>query len=169
MHLPRKLTVLLALALLPLGVSACAGEAEDETLDEELGEPAATPAPATPAATDMQPMTAQFTALNNSGVAGSIEVDDEGEQTKVKVTLTGSQANAVHQGHIHAGTCDAPGAVVIPLQPVTIGDDGSGEVESTVAVAPATAFNGQHIVLYHEAGGAPGAPIACAAIPQHAM
>jgi hypothetical protein len=28
-------------------------------------------------------------------------------------------------------------------------------------------MNGQHIVVYHEAGGTPGAPVACAAIPAH--
>ena len=126
--------------------------------------------PTTPATPDLStPMTAQFTALNNSGIGGDIQVSGEAEQTRVVVQLTGSTANGVHQGHVHTGTCEAPGANVIALQPVTIGADGTGRSESTVAVAPMTAMNGQHIVMFHEANGQPGAPVACAAIPAHAM
>ena len=172
MLLPRSLTSLMLAAALPLAFAACAPE--DDAAMEETEEAAETaapaPAPAAPATPDLSvPMTAQFTALNNSGLAGDIQVSGEGEQTRVVAQLTGGTANGVHQGHIHTGTCDAPGAVVIPLQPVTVGADGTGRSESTVAVAPMTAMNGQHIVLYHEAGGAPGAPVACAAIPAHAM
>lgn len=167
MLLPRSLTSLMLAAALPLAFAACAPE--DDAAMEETEEAAETaPAPAAPATPDLSmPMTAQFTALNNSGLAGDIQVSGEGEQTRVVVQVTGSAANGVHQGHIHTGTCDSPGASVIALQPVTVGADGIGRSESTVAVPPATAMNGQHIVVFHEANGQPGAPVVCAAIPAH--
>lgn len=165
MQLPRHLTALLLGAVLPISLAACAPDTDEADLD--AGTPAAEPAPApAPAPATDDAMTAQLTPLGNSGIAGEIEVDDEDAQTRVKVRLTGSTANTVHQGHIHMGTCESPGEVVVALEPITIGDDGTGEAESTVAVAPMTAMDGQHIVAYH---GADGAPVTCAAIPQHAM
>jgi hypothetical protein len=172
MLLPRSLTSVMLAVALPLAFAACAPE-DDAAMEEteeaaETAAPAPTPTP--PATPDLStPMTAQFTALNNSGIGGDIQVSGEAEQTRVVVQLTGSTANGVHQGHIHTGTCEAPGANVIALQPVTIGADGIGRSESTVAVAPMTAMNGQHIVVFHEANGQPGAPVVCAAIPAHAM
>ena len=172
MQLSRSLTRFLFAAALPLAFAACAPQ-EDATMDDAAGAAETTtpaPAPAAPATPDMStPMTAQFTALNESGLAGDIQVSGVGEQTRVVTQLTGGTADAVHQGHIHTGMCESPGSVVAPLEAVTIGADGTGRAESTASVAPMTAMNGQHIVLYHEAGGSPGAPVACAAIPGHAM
>jgi hypothetical protein len=171
MHLPRKLTVLLLAAALPLGFAACAPDADDR-LDEDTGIPAETPEPAPAPGTtdlDMQPMTGSFAPLGESNIAGTIEVDDEGQQTKIHVRLTGAPPNAVLQGHVHAGTCEAVGDVVVPLEAVEVGDDGIGESESTVAIAPMTAFDGQHIVAFHEPGGSPGRPVTCAVIPAHTM
>ena len=70
---------------------------------------------------------------------------------------------------MHTGTCDSPGEVVVPLESVSVDATGAGTSTSTVQVPLATVMNGQHIVAVHEAGGNPGNPIACAAIPQHSM
>jgi hypothetical protein len=170
----RTLAALSATMILPFALVAC-GPGDDADLDtaDDLGTPAATPAPETPpaATTDMEEMTIPFAPVGASTVMGEVVVDDEndGQATEITVRLTGSTAGAVHQGHIHTGTCDAPGEVVAPLEPVTIGDDGNGEATVTASLPTMTVANGTHIVLYHEAGGTPGAPVACAAIPAHAM
>lgn len=172
MDFPRKLPRLLLAAALPLSFAACAPAADDQIdeFDVPAIEPGETPAPeAPPAGMPMAPATAQFTPLDDSGVTGSIEVQDEGDQTRVVALLSGAEAGGVHRGMIHSGTCEAPGAPVETLSEVTIGEDGTGEGVSSVAVAPATVMDGQHVVIYHEAGGDPGAAIACAAIPAHTM
>jgi hypothetical protein len=69
-------------------------------------------------------------------------------------------------GHIHSGSCDNIGAVVLPLQEISTDEGGTGTMTTTVAVAPMTAMNGEHIVVYHGEGGTPAA---CAAIPAHTM
>ena len=87
-----------------------------------------------------------------------------GEGTELRVTLMGA-TEGVHQGMIHSGTCDAPGEVVAQLQPLTVDATGQGEITSEVT-QPLTSFmDGNHIVIYHEAGGEPGQPVACASIP----
>lgn len=172
MHLPRKLPRLLLAAAIPLSFAACAPESGEEQVDEFEVPPGEEPAPAEPAppeqppATPAAPTTAQFTPQNDSGLSGSVEVQDQGDQTTVVSTLSGGEAGTEYQGMIHSGTCDAPGDVVENLSPITVSEDGSGESTSTVAMAPATVMDGQHIVLYH---GADGAPVACAAVPAQTM
>lgn len=151
------------LALAPFALAACAAPdtAEDaETAAEEAAPAAEAPPPADEPSTYM----AQFNALNESGTTGQIEVRAAGTGTELRVMLTGA-TEGVHQGHIHTGTCDAPGDVVTPLEPITVDAAGSGEATATVDIPVMTVANGSHIVLYHEAGGEPGQPIACAQIP----
>jgi hypothetical protein len=168
MKLPRSLVSL----SLVLAFAACAPADETAELDEPLDEapPAATPAPTTPATTDMEEMTAQVTALGESMITGEVRIDDNGEtQTDVTIAISGSEPGAIHQGMIHSGTCDNIGSVVAPLDPLTIGDAGDGEITTTVALPMMTVTDGSHVVVYHEANGDPGAPTACAAIPAHMM
>jgi hypothetical protein len=167
----RTFAALSAALFLPFALVAC-GPADDADVDagDDLGAPAATPAPE-PAAPDMAEMTTAFAPVGGSTIGGEVVIDDEndGQATEVTVRLTGSTAAAVHQGHIHTGTCDAPGEAVAPLEPITVGDDGNGESTVTVQIPTMTVANGSHIVVYHEANGAPGAPVVCAAIPAHTM
>lgn len=151
------------LAFAPFVFAACAApdEAEDaETAAEEA------PVAETPATTPEEPMThmAQVTALNESGTTGQVEIRAMGEGTELRVMLMGA-TEGVHQGMIHAGTCDAPGEVVAQLQPITVDATGNGETTSEVSVPLNTVMNGGHIVVYHAAGGEPGQPVACASIP----
>jgi hypothetical protein len=174
MKLARSLTTLSLALALPFALAACApgDEVADDTLDD-TGAPAATPAPETPppATTDMAEMQAAFTPLGESMLSGDVRIDDEsdGQATSVEVTINGSTAGAVHQGMIHSGTCDAPGGVVAQLDPITVGDDGTGTATTTASVATMTVADGAHTVIYHEANGSPGAPVVCAAVPMHTM
>lgn len=165
MKFPHKLVALAAAAALPLAVAACDTTPEDEfpPADEM-----ATPEAPVPAPEPAQPMeyTATLEPLSESGISGQVIASAEGSQTRVQVLIAGGQPNATLQGHIHMGTCDAPGEVVAPLEAVETNDEGSGESTSTVSVDPATVFDGGHIVVYHEAGGEPGAPVTCAPLPQ---
>jgi hypothetical protein len=153
-----------ALATLTLATFAAACAAEPDAADDTVP-PASETTPA-PASTpdDMPDQTIDFTAIGDSQLAGDIDVDDEDGRTQIDVEIRNSTDGAVHQGHIHTGTCEAPGEVVIALEDVTVDGDGDGEAETTVDLPSATVMNGQHIVAYHEAGGAPGAPVLCAAI-----
>ena len=157
---------------LPLAavITACAADTEEDdlALDDSMDSPAAevpmTP-PAEPMASTMSE-TAQFQALGGSSVAGEATITSRENQTEVMVRLTGAPADVTLPGHIHSGTCESPGAVVQPLDEISIDETGAGEATSTVDVAPMTAMDGQHIVVYHDEGGT---PIACAPIPGHAM
>lgn len=165
MKFPHKLFALAAAAALPLAVIACDTTPEDEFPPaDELATPDA-PVPA-PELTQPMEQTATFEPLNDSGISGQVIASAEGSQTRVQVLIAGAQPNATLQGHIHRGTCDAPGEVVAPLEAVETNDEGSGESTSTVSADPLAVFDGGHIVVYHEAGGEPGAPVTCAALPR---
>jgi hypothetical protein len=172
-----KATRLWALTALPFALAACGG-GDDEAAagaDTTAAATTATDTTATttaPTASDTGMAGAQamggavvMNAVGNSGVTGQAQFMDHGQgQTMVTVSLT-AQGNSTHSGHIHKGTCDAPGQVVAPLQDVTLAN-GTGSSSSTVAVPLATLMNGQHIVAYHQSsGGNPGAPVVCGQIP----
>lgn len=169
-----KLSKLWLVAGFPLVFAACAGE-EAEVAEEPLAEgPVAVAVPVTPP-TNM-PMdtgmagatmpaggnTVQLMAVNQSDHTGEATLTTMGEQTQVMVQLTGP-TDRTHPGHIHTGTCDNPGPVVVPLEEITTAD-GTGMATATVDVPIATVMNGQHIVQYHDPAG--GQPIACGNIPQ---
>jgi hypothetical protein len=162
-----------ALAALPLALAACGGDADDEyvdgdgvvvTGDTSMGVGTVPPPMTDPAAS---PASVAMNAVGGSGVTGNMEVMAHGEgQTMVSVTLNGpAGASSTHSGHIHEGTCENPGTVVVPLQDVTL-VNGTGMAASTVDVPASAAMNGQHIVAYHAGSGDnPGAPVVCGAIP----
>jgi hypothetical protein len=108
--------------------------------------------------------TAELRELQGSGIGGEVTVRDRGAQSEIMVRLTGSQANTTHPGHIHSGTCDAPGGVVQALEPINADATGTGTMTTTVDLPGSTVMNGQHIVVYHGSGGTPAT---CAQIPRH--
>jgi hypothetical protein len=162
----RSLIVFPLVALL----AGCPGErpADDAFLtdaDTLTADPTFTPGPGL----DQPPAmgeTAQMQDLQGTGVGGEVVVTDRGNQAEVMVRLTGAPPNSSHPGHIHSGSCANLGGVVQALEPITTDAAGVGEMTATVDIAPMTLMNGQHLVAYHGAGGA---PIACADIPQHRM
>lgn len=171
-----KATRLWALAALPFALTACGGgddeAAEGTATDTTTAAMSMDSASTMPMATDTGMSGAQamggavtMNAVGNSGVTGQAQFMDHGQgQTMVTVNLT-AQGNSTHSGHIHQGTCDAPGSVVAPLQDITLAN-GTGTSTSTVPAPLATVMNGQHIVAYHQGQGSnAGAPVVCAQIP----
>jgi hypothetical protein len=173
-----KTTRLWVLAALPLTLAACGGGDDaaeggnDTTSVLSLPDSGAVPtAPMTPdsgmGGTAPMGNAVTMNAVGTSGVTGQAMFTEQGAQTMVMVNLT-AQGNSTHSGHIHTGTCDAPGPVVVPLQDVTLAN-GTGSSSSTIEVPLATVMNGQHIVAYHAGSGADaGAPVVCGAIPSAA-
>jgi hypothetical protein len=169
MRLSRFILGLPLVALL----AGCGDDARDQDLvftDTETTTPAtetpptAAPAPGAPAGEMAQ--SAELRELQGSGVGGDVTVRDRGTQTEVMVRLTGTPANSTHPGHIHSGTCDAIGGVVQALEPINTDATGTGTMTATVDVQPMTMMDGQHVVVYHGAGGT---PVACAQVPAHRM
>lgn len=159
------------LAAFPFLLAACAG---DEAPDTQMAD---TPSPEGPPAAepmdggmaggmDGMATTVAMSPLGNSGVSGEAILTPAGNQTEVSVTLNGLEPNTTHPGHIHQGSCDAPGSVVVPLSEITADASGAGTMTTTASVAPNTWMAGGHIVAYHGEGGA---PIVCGDIEGHRM
>jgi hypothetical protein len=171
------------LVALSLALAACGGGGETETIEGEgtamagdttsMSTTAPMPMPADTGAMAAGGMAgAQTVPLQGVGgapVTGSVAVSEAGGGTQVMLTVGGAGGAGTHAAHVHTGTCDAPGEVVAPLESVTADASGAGNSTTTLEIPMATVMNGQHIVAVHEAGGSPGAPVACAAIPQHSM
>jgi hypothetical protein len=173
-----KTTRLWVLAALPLALAACGGDddeaavggADTTAMAADTTSAMATPMPADTGMSGATAMGSAVTmnAVGGSGVTGQAQFMEHGAgQTMVTVNLT-AQGNTTHSGHIHQGTCDAPGQVVAPLQDVTLAN-GTGTSTSTVDIPLGTVMNGQHIVAYHQGQGAnAGAPVVCGQIPAQA-
>lgn len=166
MRATRFFPVLPCLAL-SFALAACAGD--DAPAADPGAEDAAMPAatPAVPATTPAAGVTADIEPLDGATVSGLVTVAPAatGTGSAVTVMLRGVAAPGVHQGHIHGGTCAERTGALVPLEPVTTDASGSGTSTATVDLPLATLTDGQHIIVYHEAGGSPGASIACAQIP----
>lgn len=165
-----KLARLCAIAILPLGLAACGGD--DAELEEGvvLTDTAVAPvtAPAADAAASAMATQVTMSPVGSATTTGTAMVTAAGSSTEVTVQLTGLSEGA-HAGHIHQGTCDAPGSPVAPLQDATAGADQSATVTSTAEVDPMSVMDGNHIIMYHESSSPPGAPVVCGQIPGHTM
>jgi hypothetical protein len=169
-----KMRRLCLLACVPLVLGACGGnDASKETeADSTYAVPVDTTSTVVPLPPDSVPhdtMTVALAAVNNSGITGDAVVSGSGSGAQVVLTLRGAKAAGTHQAHVHSGTCAAPGPPVAPLQPVTVDASGTGSSTSTIDVGMAALMDGNHIVSAHEAGGSPGAMIACGQIEAHQM
>jgi hypothetical protein len=74
------------------------------------------------------------------------------DELVVKISVSGLIPHTAHMAHIHAGSCQAQGPVVYPLQPVVA--DGDGNATSTTIIKDVNkhALDGQFYVNIHEAG-----------------
>jgi ABC-type glycerol-3-phosphate transport system substrate-binding protein len=170
-----KIRRLCLLACVPLALGACgASDAAKETgeADSTSAPPTDTTATVVPLPPDSAPhdtMRVALAAVNASGITGDAVVSGSGSGAQVVLTLRGAKAAGTHQAHVHSGTCAQPGPPVAPLQPVTVDASGTGSSTSTIDVGMAALMDGGHIVSAHEAGGNPGAMIACGRIEAHPM
>jgi len=168
MHRTRSFPLGVLLAALTLTLPACEAQPEEDAADMagEMPEPATTPPAGGDTGAVGDEMMASFQSLNQSGITGEIRIEPADNQTRIIARVMGVPTQGTLQGHIHTGTCDAPGSRVTPLEAITTAANGSGESTSVVDLPIATVANGEHIVMFHEVDGAPGQPVACAAIPQ---
>ena len=165
-----RLWVLSAMAA---ALAACGGDADDAgaaadstgaVSSADSGTAMPIPAPMDSAGAQAVAGSVTMNAVGNSGITGQADLMAHGvNATMVTVTLSGP--DGAHSGHIHKGTCDAPGEVVVPLQDVTIAS-GRGTATSTVSLPTDMVMSGEHIVAYHAGTGAnTGAPVVCGQIP----
>ena len=182
-----KARSLWVLACATLALAACNSDRGGASEDSATADSAAVGAPGdTASATATSPLPAAqennqanqaaasqqqvpLEALGGSGITGNAALVPAGGGYQVILTLGGGRSGGAHAAHVHTGTCDNLGGVVAPLQPVTTDASGGGSSTSVVNVPPATLLNGQHVISVHEAGGNPGSPVACGAIPQQTV
>ena len=71
-------------------------------------------------------------ASGGETVSGMAQLTLSGTSLTIKVTLSGLEPNSMHAAHIHAGSCESQGPVVIPL--TTLAADASGNASATTVV-----------------------------------
>lgn len=175
-----------AAAVVWLGVSACgegAGGAPDPGLDpvEDVGQAGAatdveTVRPGEAAAPNVSPVTrpeqiivaGRLSPVNNSGVTGSATLRAVGEQTEILLNVTGiTQGNQQLQGSIVRGTCEQPGAVVAPLDPIAVGAGNIATLTDTIPLPPTVVLNGGHaLIIKGDNAGPATPPLACSTLPR---
>lgn len=109
----------------------------------------------------------------DESVHGSAQIQIENNKVIVTMNVSGLAPNTTHMAHIHAGTCQAQGAVVYPLQPV--GANAQGNATSTTVINNAQNFSASRLYInIHEAATMNGLttqtgfnPIACGNITYH--
>jgi hypothetical protein len=113
------------------------------------------------------------TMAPDESVHGSAHIQIEDNKVIVTMNVSGLAPNTTHMAHIHAGTCQAQGAVVYPLQPVVA--DVNGNATSTTVINNAKNFSASQLYInIHEAATMNGLttqtgfnPIACGNITYH--
>jgi uncharacterized surface protein with fasciclin (FAS1) repeats len=98
-------------------------------------------------------------AVGDSGVSGEVLIVDMGRgDTHVQIRLDGTPAGGDHPAHFHAGRCDQPGGVVIPLSNV---DGDLGWSGTRLDVPFEWIVGGVHYVNVHLAPDQMGTSVAC--------
>ncbi len=75
----------------------------------------------------------------NESASGQAELATENGKVTLKITLAGLVPNSKHIAHIHAGSCEEQGAVVVMLNPVVADAQGNGTSVTTIEKVPSTA------------------------------
>ena len=174
-----------AAALLCLGLAACgegAGGAPDPGLapGEDVGQAGAatdeeTVRPGEQAAPNVSPVTrpekpivaGRLSPINNSGVTGSATLYAAGDGTVILLNVTGiSEGNNRLQGGIVRGSCENPGAQVVPLGPIPVGAGNIATLTDTIPLPPPAILNGENALIIKGQNAGPATPaLACSALP----
>jgi plastocyanin len=78
-----------------------------------------------------------LTPQNNSSVTGNATLSFMGPGVlQVQVMVSGLAPNSTHPEHIHAGTCEAGGGIIFPLDNLTAGADGTATSTTTINGPP---------------------------------
>lgn len=152
--------------VLPLALLACGGDDAEEG-DTAMDSSAAVVAPVPDAevvAADSGGIVLQLVPVAGAppGMGGEVVVEeDPASAGGVVVAVSGAPAGATLAAHIHTGDCGTGGGVAAPLEPITVGQDGSGRSSSSVGQTLPELRDGNHYVQVHEPNGSPGAPVLC--------
>ena len=110
------------------------------------------------------PVSFSMNAADANGVTGTATVTPQpGEFSTVTVSLEGLAPGSSHAGHVHRGACAAQGAIDFGLNPIVADAQGNGS--ATTANVPDALLIPGFYLQYHVALDPPGAPLACADIP----
>ena len=149
----------LALAAM-VGMAACAKDADD---DDALPADTTAAANTTGMPADGPPTEPQVTGLddvNDSGIEGEATATHAAQEATVSILLKGdkAKADATYDAHIHSGTCDKPGPVVVALEPVK-------NLQSSKTIQLSQLPQGQPLLIQvHDASGK---PVACGNMKGH--
>ncbi len=66
------------------------------------------------------------TTATNENASGQAQLALLNGRLAIKITLSGLEADSTHAAHIHAGSCEAQGPVVVMLNPVVADAQGNG-------------------------------------------
>jgi hypothetical protein len=99
--------------------------------------------------------------MGGSGVSAEASLREVGAQTSVQFTIRDGPPNATLAAHIHQGSCQQQGPVVLPLEQIITDATGIGTSVTTVAMPIRSLQDGQHYVQAHAPGVTPGPPVAC--------
>jgi hypothetical protein len=92
-------------------------------------------------------------ASAGENVTGTAQLSLSGTMLTVKITLSGLEPNSMHAAHIHSGTCESQGPVVVALTPITA--DASGNATETTTVnlttlnVPTVPPTGWYVNVHH--------------------
>ncbi|MBE3560387.1 MAG: CHRD domain-containing protein [Ktedonobacteraceae bacterium] len=87
------------------------------------------------------------TTAPNESASGKVELITVNEKPAVKITLTGLQPDSTHVAHIHSGSCQAQGAVLVMLNPVVADAHGTGTSITEVDHLPSVS-NGLYVNVH---------------------
>lgn len=107
-----------------------------------------------------------FTAMNNSGVSGTLSLKAAEGGTQANVTVNGPAGGAgAYRVALHGGRCGELGAAVAPVGEIQTGAATMGTFSGSIPVPATQVMDGNHAMVI--TGGGP-APLACATIPRNA-
>lgn len=113
-----------------------------------------------------------LTPQHGSSVTGSATLNFMGPGVlQVQVTVSGIVPNSIHPEHIHAGTCEAGGGIIIPLNNLTAGADGTATSTTTINGPPWLSVPGRGWFINVHQGptmeGSGATSISCGDIVKH--
>ena len=82
--------------------------------------------------TDLSPHNVMIQLKHSPVGTTELAWDPNSHKLDVKISLTGLAPKSSHAVHIHAGSCEADGAIVYPLKPVVVDAKGVGSSETVV-------------------------------------
>jgi hypothetical protein len=136
-----------------IATTACARDRaseETESAAEDTASAIASELPPPPTPNDPQPVTLE--AVNQSGVEGRAIAIENADSVQFNLMVQGLPGAGDYAAHIHTGSCQAGGAVLVSLNPVRAEGDGMGRSMTTLA-AGRLAGEGTRFVQVHGARG----------------